>query len=78
MSRCPRIERLVLSRVFPRCFAIGSLGTSSFLEMAGKPSQTIFGETSLGCYIGGVHPSLECLLSFLFFFFFSFFLFFFF
>ena len=75
MSRCPGIERLILSRVFPRCFAIGSLGTSSFLEMAGKPSRTIFGETSLGCCIGEVHPSLECLLSF--FFFFSFFLFFF-
>ena len=73
MSWCPEIGRLVISRVYPRRFAIKSLGTSLFLEMAGKPFRMIFGETYLGCRVDGGHPSLVRLPSFLFCFVFFFF-----
>ena len=58
-----RKSRLIVS--LPFHFATGSLGTSLSQEMAGKPFRMTFGETYLGCCIGGGHPDLVRLPSFL-------------
>ena len=66
MSWCPKIGRLASSLVYPCHFTTRSLSISSSLEIVGKPSQTTFRETYLGCCVGKGHLSLVCLPSFLF------------